>query len=183
VETGVDRDRRALLGVTHQGGRAESFVGRCEDAHHAVAGGFHHAAAGEPGLGVEQSQALGGEPVCRLITVGLVQLRAAVDIREKDREIVAALGCLVRRFVVHGPIVHGRVFIASGSARLTAARCTSIYQIRKPLWTFFATIPSFNPWFQALVSSPRRLPAAALQPQVDLIETVMPPEGLAINDD
>jgi hypothetical protein len=30
---------------------------------------------------------------------------------------------------------------------------------------------------------PRRLPAAALQPQINLVETVMPPERLPINDE
>src|SRR3546814_4390974 len=64
--SGVDRDGRALLRVAHQSGGAERRIGRGEDAHHAVAGGLHRAAARDARLGVELGQDLRGQPVRRL---------------------------------------------------------------------------------------------------------------------
>src|SRR3546814_2430838 len=114
--SGVDRDGRALLRVAHQSGGAERRIGRGEDAHHAVAGGLHRAAARDARLGVELGQDLRGQPVRRLVAMGLVELRAAVNIGEEHRQVLAALGFLlrwarwvhrahwVRRYVVHGTV-------------------------------------------------------------------------------
>src|SRR3546814_12667842 len=84
---------------------------RSEDAHDTVAGGLHRAASGESGLGVELGEDLGGEPVRGLVAVDLVQLGAAVDVREENRQVLVGLGFLVRRCVVHGT-----VFTASDQA-------------------------------------------------------------------